>query len=106
MPARSSAVAFQIDVRTKFDSLKLSGFHAGLRRYSDQFSSDLHSNALPKSFPQTTCPIADRSSAVACPPSLKVRFCVTHRTSNGSNVSSLCDAWRSDTSAGDRFICD
>ncbi|KAH3789665.1 hypothetical protein DPMN_167851 [Dreissena polymorpha] len=31
---------------------------------------------------------------------------VTHRTMNGSNVSNLPDAWRSDTSAGDRIICD
>ncbi|KAH3855753.1 hypothetical protein DPMN_098322 [Dreissena polymorpha] len=31
---------------------------------------------------------------------------VTHRTADGSDVSSLPDAWRSDTSAGDRIICD
>ncbi|KAH3841283.1 hypothetical protein DPMN_114742 [Dreissena polymorpha] len=31
---------------------------------------------------------------------------VTHRTADGSNVSSLPDAWRSDTSAGDRITCD
>ncbi|KAH3754638.1 hypothetical protein DPMN_189319 [Dreissena polymorpha] len=30
---------------------------------------------------------------------------VTHRTPDGSDVSSLSDAWRSDTSAGDRIIC-
>ncbi|KAH3876224.1 hypothetical protein DPMN_000061, partial [Dreissena polymorpha] len=29
---------------------------------------------------------------------------VTHRTADGSDVSSLPDAWRSDTSAGDRII--
>ncbi|KAH3798973.1 hypothetical protein DPMN_152577 [Dreissena polymorpha] len=31
---------------------------------------------------------------------------VTHRTADGSDVFSLPDAWRSDTSAGDRIICD
>ncbi|KAH3837232.1 hypothetical protein DPMN_110613 [Dreissena polymorpha] len=31
---------------------------------------------------------------------------VTHRTADGSDVSSLPDAWGSDTSAGDRIICD
>ncbi|KAH3876758.1 hypothetical protein DPMN_000608 [Dreissena polymorpha] len=37
---------------------------------------------------------------------LQVLNCVTHRTADGSDVSSLPDAWRSDTSAGDRTICD
>ncbi|KAH3897760.1 hypothetical protein DPMN_021955 [Dreissena polymorpha] len=31
---------------------------------------------------------------------------VTHRTADGSDVSSLPDAWILDTSAGDRIICD
>ncbi|KAH3779247.1 hypothetical protein DPMN_157047 [Dreissena polymorpha] len=31
---------------------------------------------------------------------------VTHRTADGSDVPSLTDAWRSDTSAGDLIICD
>ncbi|KAH3708346.1 hypothetical protein DPMN_067795 [Dreissena polymorpha] len=31
---------------------------------------------------------------------------VTHRTADGSDVSSLPDAWRSDTSADDRIIFD
>ncbi|KAH3843560.1 hypothetical protein DPMN_117081 [Dreissena polymorpha] len=46
---------------------------------------------------------ADQSSTDAHPAPFKGRVCVTHRTATGS---SLPDAWRSNTFAGDRIICD